>query len=288
LPLDVASFPNNVPQNNVRLPDAITITHGPRRLLARFIIEADKAARGMGLHLRVRHDFEELLFLNRAEAARGNWYPIANMFNPERVELNAENAFWVSGENDDGEIVVTFGGRLHDWHGTNLAEQACALFYGEDNGEPCSVTAEAAHRISGVVVSTAVAWVRPDYRRRHLSRLIPRVGKAYACGRWPIDWIFGYVTGKHAAQQMPANYGHRHVGYSVSYPGTPWLDLAIAYSAADDVYEDIARFLDADLSNVTPPQSAAGFTVSLGPAAFEHIVTNTSSEGVFHGNSSLS
>ena len=65
--------------------------------------------------------------------------------------------------------------------------------------------------------------MRPDHRRRHLSRLIPRIGKAYACARWPVDWIFGYVTSKHAEQGMPASYGHRHVSRSVSYPGTPWL-----------------------------------------------------------------
>jgi hypothetical protein len=286
LPLDFANFPNIVPENNLRLPDAITITHGPRRLLARFILEADKAARDLGLYLRVRHDFEELLFLNRAEAARGNWYPMPDMFNPECVNLNAGNAFWVSGENEAGEIVATFGGRLHDWRGSNLAQQARALFYGEDRGQPCLVTAEAAHRISGTVVSGAAAWVRPDYRRRHLSRLIPRVGKAYSCARWPIDWVFGYVTSKHAAQKMPASYGHRNVGHSVSYPGTPWLELAIAYSSVQDVYDDIASFLDSDLSKEAPLQPTADFSV--GPTAFEHIVTKTSSDGVFHGSSSLS
>jgi hypothetical protein len=279
---------NIVPDNNLRLPDAITIKHGPTRLIARFVLEGDKAARGMGLHLRVRHDFDEMLFLNRREAGRGNWYPIPDMFNPERVELNSENAFWVSGENADGEIVVTFGGRVHDWHGTNLAEQARALFYGQDCGQPCIVTAEAAHRISGVVVAGAVAWVRPDYRRQHLSRLIPRIGKAYACARWPIDWIFGYVTRKHAEQGMPASYGHRNVGYSVSYPGTPWLDLAIAYSSADDIYDDMANFLANELSEVSPRQAGAGFSVAAGPTVLEHIVTKTSSDGVFHGNSSLS
>jgi hypothetical protein len=288
LPLDFANVPNIVPENNLRLPDAITITHGPRRLLARFIIEADKAAREMGIHLRVRHDFDELLFLNRAETARGGWYPMPDMFNPERVELNAENAFWVSGENEAGEIVVTFGGRVHDWRGSSLAQQARALFYGEDSGQPCLVTAEAAHRISGIVVSGSAAWVRPDYRRRHLSQLIPRVGKAYSCARWPIDWIFGYVTDKHARQKMPASYGHRNVGHSVSYPGTPWLELAIAYSSAEDVYDDIASFLDSDLSNESVRQVGSGFAVGVDPTVFEHMVTKTSSDGVFHGSSSLS
>ncbi len=50
----------------------------------------------------------------------------------------------MSGENADGEIVVTFGGRMYDWRETNLAEQACAMFYGEDRGQPCIITAEAA------------------------------------------------------------------------------------------------------------------------------------------------
>jgi hypothetical protein len=64
------------PENNLRLPDAITVVHGPRRLLARFFIEGDRAARQAGLYLRVRHDFDALLWLNRKEVARGNWYPI--------------------------------------------------------------------------------------------------------------------------------------------------------------------------------------------------------------------
>ena len=288
LPLDFVKLPEILAENNLRLPDAITITHGPRRLLARFIVAADRAARDQGLYLRVRHDFDELMFLNRAEAARGHWYPMPDMFNPERVPLNAENAFWVSGENEAGEIVVTFGGRVHDWHGTNLAEQARALFYGVDQGQPCEVTAEGAHRISGIVVSGAAAWVRPDYRRHHLSQLIPRVGKVYSCARWPLDWFFGYVTGKHADQKMPQSYGHRNVGRSVSYPGTPWLDLAIAYSNADEIYEDIASFLDSGLSNVATPQSTLGVALSDGPTVFEHIVTKTSSDGVFQGSSSLS
>ena len=53
-----------VPENNLRLPDALTIKHGPARLLSRFVLEGDKAARRMGLKLRLRHDFDELVYLN--------------------------------------------------------------------------------------------------------------------------------------------------------------------------------------------------------------------------------
>jgi hypothetical protein len=286
LPRDFANLPNIAAHNNLRLPDAITIEHGPRRLLARFIVAADRAARDQGLYLRVRHDFDELMFLNRTESARGNWHPMLDYFNTECVELTAANAFWVSGENEAGEIVVTFGGRIEDWHGTNLAEQATTLF--KDCSQPCTVTAEGAYRIGGTVMIGAAAWVRPDYRRRHLSQLIPRIGKAYACARWPIDWIFGYVTSTAADQKMPESYGHRNVGRSISYPGTRWLDLAIAYSSAEEVYDDMASFLDSRLSKAAPPQSTLAFEVGGGSASFEHSVTKISSDGVFQGSSSLS
>ena len=38
-------YPNIVPENNLRLPDALTIKHDPARLLSRFVLEGDKAAR---------------------------------------------------------------------------------------------------------------------------------------------------------------------------------------------------------------------------------------------------
>jgi hypothetical protein len=58
-------YPNIVPENNLRLPDALTIKHGPAPLLARFVLEGDKAARQLGIRLRLRHDFGELLYINK-------------------------------------------------------------------------------------------------------------------------------------------------------------------------------------------------------------------------------
>ncbi len=285
-------YPNIVPENNLRLPDAITITHGPQRLLSRFVLQADRAARRLGLFLRLRTDFEGLLFLNRYEAARGNWYPLVDMFNPEVVSLTPENAFWVSGENADGEIVVTWGARIFNWAGTSLAEQACAMFYGEDNGQPCVMPEEAA-KISGLAVCGLASWVRPDYRKLHLSKLIPRIGKAYACGRWPIDWSFCYVTRKHAELGLAASYGQKHFAYGISYPGTPWEDIVLAYSTVSEVYDDMTNFLATELSDTSPvsPITVSPVNVPANrrlPTTLEHIVTRTSSEGVFQGNSSLS
>ena len=44
MPLDSTNhdFVNIVPQNNLRLPDALTIKHGPAPLLSRFTIAGDR------------------------------------------------------------------------------------------------------------------------------------------------------------------------------------------------------------------------------------------------------
>jgi hypothetical protein len=281
-------YPNIVPENNLRLPDAITIVHGPRPLLARFILVGDRAARQAGLHLRVRHDFDALLELNRYEVARGNWYPLLDMYNPEHVDLTPDNAFWISGENAQGETVVTYGVRLYDWRGTNLAEQARSAFYGSDRGQPCTVTSQAARQISGMVTMLGINWVRPDYRGRRLSALIPRIGKAYACGRWPMDWAFGFIARKHIGTVMPSIWGAAHDEAGFSYPGTPYDDIGIVYSSIAEVYDDIANFLVNSLSDASSSELAASFSAAGAPTNLEHIVTNTSSDGVFQGSNSRS
>ena len=271
------AYPNIVPENNTRFPDALTVRHGPAALLARFVLEGDKAVREAGVRLRLRHDFEELVYANR-QYANTQWYPLVGGFDPDNVELTPENAFWTSGENESGEIVVTRLTRIFNWQDTNLEEQARAIFYGEDRGQPCIVTADAAKLISGVVEGGGAFWVRPDYRGRHLSRWIPRLDKAMACGRWPIEWLFCYITLEQVRKGLAVNYGQKHLSYSISYPGSPHGELALAYTAVHEFYDDIADVLDAR------SVSASSGGMSLVPNLRVHPVTNTSPEGVLQGS----
>ena len=177
-------------------------------------------------------------------------------------------------ENDAGEIVTTRITRIYNWTNTNLEEQARAFWYGEDLGQPCLVTADAARLISGVVAGGGAFWVRPDYRGKHLSHWVPRIGKALACARWPIDWLFCYIGIDHVRKGLAVNYGQKHLSYSVFYPGSPRSEQVLAYTAADEFYVDIADVLD----------SSSREGMSSVPNLFEHMVTNTSSLGVFQGN----
>lgn len=277
-----AIYPNIVPENNLRLPDALTIKHGPTRLLSKFVLEGDKAARRVGVRLRLRHDFGDLLYLNKREAARGHWYRLMHMFNPECTDLSPENSYWISAENEHGEIVATQAGRVYYWPETSLAEEARLMLYGgTEEGQRCEVTAQDAYAITGVVFFGGSIWVRPDFRRRHLSRLLPRLGRAYAMARWPIDWGISMVKPDLVALGIAAGYGYKHESRSIRYPGSPWgdLDLVLVSLSPAEACEDFAQCLVTELARADEV-SSSNF--------FDHELTNISPEGVFHGSSSLS
>jgi len=274
-------YPNLVPENNLRLPDALTIRHGPAALLSRFVLEADKVARTAGIHLRLRNDFEVLAALNEEQVARGNWYPLVNMFDPRRTDITPANGFWLSGENEQGEIVCTNAARIYYWPDTTLEEQAVAMLYGRDEGQPCIITAEAAKTISGVVQCNGVTWVHPDCRGRGLSHVLPRVSRAYGLSRWPIDWVIAYVTMAHFQNGIALGYGVRHFSSSVVYPETHFGELVLAYTTSDEVCDDLDAYLSSELSDL----SGAKFAPRSESTFLAQEVTKTSPEGVRHGSS---
>ena len=276
--------PGIIPSSDgMRLPDALTIEYGPAPLLARFVLAADKAARKRGVLLRVRYDFEELVEINKFYVNKGQWYPLLDAFNPQFSDLTPENAYWISGENEAGEIIATNVCRVLDWRRTNLAEQACSLWYGRDDGQECVVTADAGRLISGVVAWGGAAWVRQDYRGKQLSYLTGRTHKAYACARWPIDWSFCYIGIDNTRRGLASTWGHSHLSYSISYPGSPHGEQVVAYSSAAEFYQDIAGFMDRG-----GVLKSDDFDWSEVPIGLEHIVTRTSPDGVVQGSISRS
>ena len=281
-----ANYPNIVPENNLRLPDALTIKHGPARLLSKFVLEGDKAARELGVRLRLRHDFGELAYVNKQRVAQGDWFRLVHMFNSQYCDLSPENSYWISGEDEHGEIVLTQAGRVYYWPETNLELEARLMFYGgRDEGQRCEITAAAAKFITGVVFYGGSGWVRPDFRGRRLMRLIPRLGRAYALARWPVDWGISFVAPVLVEKGVAEGYGYKHASYSVYYPGSPWgdLEVVLATVSAAEAYDDFTNFLMTSLSDPRPDRSA-GWPSTV----FDNSMTNTSSEGVFQGSSSRS
>ncbi|MFZ2006119.1 MAG: hypothetical protein WB697_23710 [Stellaceae bacterium] len=275
-------FPNIVPENNLRLPDAVTVRHGPAALLGRIIIEADKAARDVGIRLRLRTDFDALNTLNEQQVALGNWFPLLDTFKPERSGISAQNGFWLSGENANGEIVCTLGGRIFYWPDTNLEEQAVAVWYGRDEGQPCIVTAEAAKIVKGVVQNMGSAWVRPDYRSRGLQHLLPRIARAYCASRWPVDWVIAVVRMMHVENGIANAYGPANFSYSIEYPLTPYGPMALRYASPEQVYTDLEDYLTTELSGAW----GSKFVARSGSSLAAHEVISNSPVGVRQGSNS--
>jgi GNAT superfamily N-acetyltransferase len=276
-------YPNIVPENNLRLPDALTIKHGPAALLSRFVLEGDKAARQMGIRLRLRHDFAELLYVNKQRVAAGTWYPLMNMFNYEFNDLKPENSYWISGEDGHGEVVATHAGRVHYWPDTTLIEEAELMLHGgRADGGHCVVTAPDAQFITGVVVYGGSAWVDPRFRGRQLSQLLPRIGRAYALARWPINWGISIVAPILVEKGVATGYGYKHASRSIIFPGAPTgaVDNVLVSVSAPEAYDDFATILSAGFS-----KSVSSNLVESSPAiGFDSIETKTSSDEVFHGS----
>ncbi len=284
-------YPNIVPENNLRLLDALTIKYGPAPLLARFLLEGDKAARRIGVRLRLRHDFDELLYVNKQQIARGNWYRLPDNFNSEYSELSAENSYWISGEDEHGEIVLTQAGHVYYWPDTTLEQEAHAMFYaGRGKDQLCRVTSPAAELITGVVFCAGSHWIRPDYRGNRLSHLLARLGRAYAISRWPVDWAIALVAPVLVEKGVSAGYGYKHGSRSIFFPDSPWgnLEFVLAYLSADEAYADLAQFLAAGISRAADRDfhGCVGSEAALIPR--DDNVTRISSEGVFHGSSNRS
>jgi hypothetical protein len=105
--------------------------------------------------------------------------------------------------------------------------------------------------------------------------------KAYATARWPIDWVIGYVKPPLVRKGIAAGYGSKHISYSIFYPGSPWgdLEVALVYTAVEEIYDDLAEFLTGELSK------EGTINPDVLPAVFlEQRVMKTSADGVFHGS----
>jgi len=286
MPLD---FANIVPENNLRLPDALTIKYGPAPLLARFVLEGDKAVRQMGIRLRLRHDFDDLVYINKQLVSEGLWYPLINMFDPEYTDLLPENAYWLSGEDEDGNIVMTWAARVFNWPDTTLEDNVgIMLCEKKDRPRSCQVSSAAARalrQINGVVFWGGSFWIHPDFRHRRLSPLIGRLGRAFAVSRWPVDWVMCLVEQKTVQKGLVAGYGYRHISPAIYFPESQFKNEVFAvYLSTAEAYEDFAEFMTAELSEAEYDGSSAFISGS----RRLQTVTNISSEAVRHGNTSLS
>ncbi len=199
-----------------RLLDQITLLHGPQDLLGRFFLVADAAGKDQGVKLRLRADFEGLVALNQQH--RASWTPMSPIFDPEQSNLRIDSAFWLEAYDDSGATVATHAARLFDWPETTAVDEIRALrvFYEDPAphiaaGESVEFDGSAVSHIKGRTVYGGALWVRPDYRRRGLTTILPRISRAYAFTRWGTDFHWSFVEPKTHTFGVPHASGPFHV-----------------------------------------------------------------------------
>ncbi|HXY99071.1 MAG TPA: hypothetical protein VEI03_03660 [Stellaceae bacterium] len=183
------------------LLDQITIVHGPHELLHRYFVVADEIARRAGVRIRIHSDFRRLMELNRRH--QSSWKPMQPAFDPAHSRLRPDASFWVEAVDDTGMTVATHAQRLFVWPSTTLEEEVCSLrlFYADPEphiaaGESMVITAPIGKRMTGRAMFGGALWTHPDWRRRGLVRIVPRIARAYGYTRWAPDYIFAFVEAK--------------------------------------------------------------------------------------------
>jgi hypothetical protein len=234
-----------------RLPDQITVEFGPPDILGRAFLNLDRTVRERGIYLSVSHDLEELAEVNARN--RKDWYPLPPMFDTTLGGITPENAFWMCGVNDKGEVVLTHSGRLYFWPHTSLTDEfeSMRFFYPDPErqkspGEACIVETEAAREISGRVCYTGALWFRPDYRGLGLASILPRLSRAYALTKWYPDFMLSMAKNALMERGMARTYGWSNVDTGVRWLGSreggAQLEFSLGWLDQQETVNDLERF----------------------------------------------
>jgi hypothetical protein len=197
------------------LSDQITLRHGPRDLLGRYFSLADERMREIGVRLRLRSDFDALKEINIEH--RDSWPEMLPICDPEHSNLKIDSAFWLEGVDERGDTVLTHAVRLFDFTGTNVVEEIRSLrVYYEDPephlsaGEKVELDAPKAAVVTGRTMYGGAIWVRPDWRRFGLTRIIVRICSAYAHTRWNTAFTWGFMAPQLQSVGLAQAYGPYH------------------------------------------------------------------------------
>ena len=229
-----------------RLPELITINHGPHRLLGRYFLKADAEAQACGVRLYLHQDLRGLVEAN--ERLQAQWAPLVPIFNPGRSAVRPDAGFWIEGRNEAGDTVATQAARFLPWFETSLQQELSSLrlFYEDPitqagTGEKAEVTAPSASRISGRVIFSGGGWYRRDFRGVGLSTILPRLSRVYAYTRFRSDFTFSLVEPALVEKGVTARYGYRRSEAMVRFTGSfrGDLDFHLVWMSSDELLDEL-------------------------------------------------
>jgi hypothetical protein len=227
----------------------LVIDHGPSELLGKLMLVADTEARRRGVFLSFAA-MDELVATNKANSA--TWRPLLPIFDPKCGRFDEDSAFCLLGRNDAGEVVLAQAARFFDWRETTFHDEASSLrlFYHDPaslrgEGESVEVTAPSARLISGRIAFTGAHWCRPDFRRRGLTAITPRIARALAIARWDVDLACTIMAKDIYTRGIARNAGYFNSEWAVELRNTPTgtFPAALLWSERSSIIADLEDFL---------------------------------------------
>ncbi|MFK7746041.1 MAG: hypothetical protein AB8B47_13380 [Roseobacter sp.] len=196
--------------------------------------------RNNGVTIETGSDFEqyrEILAFARPD------HTLGVPFDPQRQPLNPENAYWMVGLDDQGEVVHTQALKrlnlsqtnLGDYMSTNLQEfepPMGGIDYSKSQYRP----GPGAKRMSGVVTYHGEFWLGGDpgqFRGTGMSSLLARHAFLTAMMRWDPDYFFGLMSRSLVMKGFSARFGYMHTDPNA---------IRFAFKHAPDVFDVVMGY----------------------------------------------
>jgi hypothetical protein len=238
------------------LLDNIQVNYGPASVLGRFFLAAEKTIRDMGIAL----ELSSLGDIAQVQAGnKTSWTLFPPMLDVRLSPISPAASYALIGRNSSGDIVCAQGGRIYDTGRNSLQDivDDQSFFYADGRapslGEPQIVlTAPSAVKIRGTFVYSGALWVRPDFRGQELSRLLPRLSRAYALANWDTKYTIALVSNQIANSPLLAMYGYSKVEPEFRISGLmdkPMIG-SLMWMDTDELAFDLSHFLALSQSQI--------------------------------------
>ena len=238
------------------LIDSIEINHGPVGMLGRFFLLADQLITDLGITIN-RASLADLAGLQSAH--KSSWALFPPMLDVRLSAIPEDMSYALVGRNAAGDIVCAQGGRIYSTGDRSLADivQDQSFFYATGsipllNAPRIALSAPSASVITGTFVYSGALWVRPDYRGQRLSRLLPRLSRAFALAHWNTRFTIALVSEQIAKSSLFEMYGYQKIEPKFSISGLMAQDMvgSLMWMDVDELTDDLARFLALERAQV--------------------------------------
>lgn len=141
---------------------------------------------------------------------------------------------------------------MFDFGDETLADYLTSLrlFYPDPDrqkrdGESCTVDSPSARVINRRAVFSGGTWIHPDYRKRLMPMILPRISRALALTRWNTDYTFSLVNNILVTKGVAQAYGYQRVEPGILWFMAPVADrceASLVWMPRAELLEDLSAF----------------------------------------------